>query len=132
MLAPMLQLLAIGCGGFLGAIARFGLSGWVQRATRSTFPWGTLAVNVVGCFALGVLMTLVEERSWAGPTARSFVAVGILGSFTTFSTFGVETFELLRSGGLVPAAGNVGGNVVVGLVAVWCGRAAVLAAGSGA
>lgn len=129
----MIQLLAIGCGGFLGAIARYGLSGWVQRATRGTFPWGTMAVNVAGCLALGVLMTLVEERSLVGPTARSFVAVGILGSFTTFSTFGVETFDLMRAGGWFPAMGNVAGNVVVGLAAVWCGRAVVLSlVGSGA
>lgn len=128
----MLQVLAIGCGGFLGAVARYGLSVWVQRSSGSTFPWGTLVVNVLGCFVLGALMTLVQERSLVGPTARAFLSIGILGSFTTFSTFGVETFELMRTGGWLGAAGNVAGNVVVGLTAVWVGRALILATGAGA
>lgn len=118
----MRELIAVGVGGFAGAIGRYLISGWVQRLTGSSFPWGTLAVNVVGCLALGMLMRFVELRGFFGPEARLFVGVGILGSLTTFSTFGYETVELMRRWEPALALGNVAVNVLVGGVAVLAGR----------
>jgi CrcB protein len=126
----MLKLLVIGLGGFLGAILRFGLSSLVQRHTRGVFPAGTLVVNVLGCFCLGALMGLIEERQLFSPSTRLFVAVGLLGSLTTFSTFGFETLELVRTGSTRLAIANVLANVSVGLGAVLLGRAAARLVGS--
>jgi len=117
----MLKLLVIGLGGFLGAVARYGLSGLVQRQTNASFPTGTLAVNALGCLVIGCLMCLVEEREFLTPTARLFLLVGLLGSFTTFSTLGYETFEFLRAGDWRMAAVNTLANVLLGFVAVMLG-----------
>jgi len=119
----MRELLAVGIGGFLGAVARYLVSGWVHRLAGAGFPWGTLTVNLAGCLALGALMRLVETRSLFGPEARLFLGVGILGSMTTFSTFGYETVELLRSSGPWPALGNAAASLVLGCAAVVAGRA---------
>lgn len=118
----MTKLLVVGLGGFLGAIARYGLSGLVHRRLGEGFPYGTLAVNVVGCLLIGVVLHLVEDRSILGPTARLFVAIGVLGGFTTFSSFGYETFELIEDRAYKLALLNVAGNMVLGLLAVWVGR----------
>ncbi len=112
-----MKLLGIAIGGGLGALARYGLSGLVQ-GHRAGFPWGTFAVNAVGCFLIGALF----ERLSAD--ARAFVVVGVLGGFTTFSAFGHETVELLRGGQLNLALANVAMNVAVGIGAVVLGRAA--------
>jgi CrcB protein len=116
------RILVIGAGGFVGAIARHVLAGLVQHRTGAYFPTGTLAVNVLGCAMMGALLAVIEERQVLGPDARAFLAVGILGSFTTFSTFGFETMELLRTGSTRLAAVNVTANVLVGLIALWVGR----------
>jgi len=121
------KLLVIGAGGFLGAVARYALAGIVQRRAGALFPAGTLVVNAVGCLLLGALFAVVESRPALGPQARAFLAVGILGSFTTFSTFGYETLELVRVGAPRLALGNVAANVVIGLAALWVGRVAVRA-----
>jgi CrcB protein len=125
----MLKLLLVGAGSFLGGIARYALSGLVQRWAGAGFPWGTLAVNVTGCFAIGAVLHLVEDRAMLGPDARVFLVVGILGGFTTFSAFGWETFELLRANQPGLALINAAGSVTAGLAAVWLGRAALRAAG---
>jgi CrcB protein len=119
----MLQVLVIGFGGFLGTIARFGLSGFVQKLVGGSFPLGTLAVNILGCLVIGILMYLIEDRSMFGPTARLFLTMGLLGGFTTFSSFGCETLDLLRDGDYRSAVINVGASVFLGLGAVWAGRA---------
>ncbi len=121
----MLNLLSVGIGGFLGAIARYGLSGLVHRYSEGEFPYGTLVVNVLGCLAIGVLMSLVEDRQLFRPEMRSFLMIGLLGSFTTFSTLGYETFELLRASEFQFAFLNVAANVVLGITAVALGRMAV-------
>jgi CrcB protein len=113
--------LAVGIGGCLGSIARYWLSGAVYRYSGGGFPYGTLAVNVLGCFLLGGIMGLVEYRQLFGPNVRLFLTIGILGGFTTFSTFGFETFALLRDHQYLAALGNVAGNVIVGLAAVLAG-----------
>ena len=121
----MNHLLVVGLGGFLGAIARYTLSGLVQERFQGQFPVGTLLVNVLGCLAIGALMTLVEDRHLFGPEMRLFLMIGFLGSMTTFSTFGYETVEFLRSGQIVWAFTIVAAQVVLGLGAVILGRAAV-------
>lgn len=119
--------LAIGIGGFIGAILRYLLSGWVQDWSRSLdFPYGTLAVNLLGCFVIGILSYWGEQHNLFSPNARLFVFIGILGAFTTFSTFGNETVNLLRARDELLALLNVGAHVLLGLLAVWLGR--VLAA----
>jgi len=118
------QSLLVGAGGFVGAALRFGVSGGVQRlAGFSSFPYGTLAVNVLGCLAIGLLSGLAESRQVLTPEARLLILIGLLGSFTTFSTFGYETLTLLRDGVLLRAAANVALQVGLGLGAAWAGLA---------
>ncbi|HLG59654.1 MAG TPA: fluoride efflux transporter CrcB [Vicinamibacterales bacterium] len=116
-----MQLLAIGIGGALGAIARYVLGGAVHRLTPGFFPYGTFVVNVVGCLAFGVIVGLAESRLTVGPVARAFLLIGVLGGFTTFSSFTFETFELLRDGQVMHAAANVAGQVLLGFMALWAG-----------
>lgn len=119
----VIRLCSIGMGGFLGAVLRYLVSGWVQNRSGSiVFPFGTAAVNLLGCFIIGVLTLLVETRSYLSVEARAFLLIGLLGSFTTFSTFGSETLGLIRSGKIDLAALYAGGQVVIGVVMVWLGR----------
>jgi CrcB protein len=117
----MSHFIAVGIGGCLGAIARYWLAGLVQRSSNGEFPFGTLAVNVLGCLVLGYVIGLVEYRQLFGPNMRLFLTVGVLGGFTTFSTFGYETFALLRDNEHWLALANVAANTVVGVVAVVIG-----------
>lgn len=118
----LVNALAVGSGGFLGALARYGMSGWVQRlAPMSTFPYGTLAVNLAGCFGIGVLAGLAEARQLFGPEVRAFALIGLLGGFTTFSTFGYETWAMVREADYLRAAANVGGHVLFGVLLVGMG-----------
>ena len=119
----MKELLVVGVGGFVGAIARYGISGLVHRFYGGPFPLGTLAVNVLGCFVLGGLMTLVEDRQLLAPTTRLFLTIGLLGSLTTFSTLGYETVALLRDAEIRLAAMSFFANGLLGLAAVFLGRA---------
>jgi len=118
------NLVYIGVGGFLGAIARHWLAGRAQELSGSIgFPYGTLAVNLAGCFVLGVLSYLIDARGLFNPETRALLVVGLLGAFTTFSTFSSETLNLLTSGESMRALANVGVSVVLGVGAVWLGRA---------
>jgi CrcB protein len=120
----MSKLLLIGSGGFLGSVVRYLVSGWVQRLTGSAeFPYGTLAVNVLGCLVIGALSWLADLRGVFTPEARAFVFVGVLGGFTTFSTFGNESMALFRDGENLRGALYVGAHILFGLGAVWAGRA---------
>jgi len=113
----------VGFGGFIGSILRYLASGYVQQSTKSIdFPYGTLAVNVIGCFVIGFLAQLAEGRGAFTSESRLFVFVGILGGFTTFSSFGNETLNLARDSQMMNALANVGANVILGLFAVWLGR----------
>ena len=119
----MTNLLLVGLGGFIGSILRYLLSGYVQGSSRSVdFPFGTLAVNLIGCFVIGFLAQLAEGRGLFTSQARTFIFVGILGGFTTFSSFGNETINLARDSQFVNALANIGANVILGLLAVWLGR----------
>jgi fluoride exporter len=118
-----LTVLFVGIGGFLGSIFRYLLGGYVQQASKSVdFPYGTLAVNLLGCFVIGFLAQLAEARGVFTSQTRALVFVGVLGGFTTFSSFGNETINLVRDGQMLNALGNVGANVVLGLLMVWLGR----------
>ena len=120
----LIQAFIIGSGGFLGALARYGLSGVVHSwIPFTTFPYGTVVVNLLGCFGIGALAGLAGSRQMFGPDFRAFAMIGLLGGFTTFSTFGYETFTMLRDGDYIRAAGNVGAHVFLGLAFVWLGYA---------
>ena len=117
----------VGLGGVIGAIARYVLAVAVQSGVGGTFPVGTWAVNLIGCFCIGALLYLTEVRALLPEDARLFFGVGILGAFTTFSAYSYETFALLRMGSPLAALLNAAGSVVCGLVAVWLGDAAARA-----
>jgi len=110
-------------GAVLGAPARYFLQGKVQQLAGPGFPWGTLVVNVTGCLVIGFIATLAFERELLSREARAFLMVGFLGSYTTFSSFGWETFELARELDVVRAAANIVGSILLGLVGVWLGSA---------
>jgi CrcB protein len=110
-------------GAIVGAPLRYFLQGRVQDRFGGVFPWGTFAVNVSGCLVIGVLLTLAEERGALSREARLTLVTGFLGSYTTFSTFGWESYALAQDGDLLRAAANVILSVAVGLVAVWAGAA---------
>lgn len=117
----MRQLLAVAAGGAIGASLRWLLAGAIQRASGSAFPWGTFAVNAIGSFALGFLFVYLIERSTYGEIMRLLLTVGLLGAFTTFSTYSLESIRLLEQGALGLAAANVLGQVVLCLLLTWVG-----------
>ncbi len=114
----------VGAGGFVGTLLRYGVGGVVQRQLPlTTFPYGTAAVNLLGCLLIGALTGLIDYRQVFSPEARAFALIGLLGGFTTYSTFGYETFAMLRDAEHLRAAANVGLHVVLGLAGVWLGYA---------
>jgi CrcB protein len=119
----MLRLILIGGFGFMGTIARYAVQGGVQRLMGTTFPYGTLAVNVAGSFLVGFLATLFLERAAMNPLWRTAALIGFCGGFTTFSALTYETFELIRAGDLARGALNLAIHAVAGLAAVWAGYA---------
>jgi CrcB protein len=115
----MTNLLLVGAGGFLGAVARYLLGGWIlHHSMAAKFPWGTFAVNLLGCLVIGVLSGVAERFDTFGHGARLFLFTGLLGGFTTFSAFGLETIFLMRRGEWFFAAFYVGASVVLCLFAV--------------
>jgi len=108
-------------GGGLGASLRFALATWVDQRLPVSFPWGTLAVNAAGCFAIGLLATFADEHHVLTPGLRLFLVAGVLGGFTTFSTFGLETWQLVEDRAMLAAAANALGSVALGLLAVILG-----------
>ena len=118
----MWNLLLVGSGGAIGAMARYLVGGWVLHHTiQERLPWGTLAVNLLGCLAIGLLAGAAERFEILAPDARLFLITGVLGGFTTFSAFGYDTMYLLRRGEALVAAGYVGASVGLGIAAVWLG-----------
>ncbi len=119
----MRTLVLVGMGGFIGAILRYLLSGTVQKWSGSgSFPYGTLVVNLLGCLLIGLLSQVLESRNILSSEIRSFVFIGTLGAFTTFSTLGNETMNLLRNGETALSLLNIGTHLVIGLTAVWLGH----------
>ena len=119
------EIIIVGMGGFVGANARFGVCRLIHRYYKG--PAGTFAVNIIGCLIIGGFMYFLETRQFSSANIRLFWIVGLLGAFTTFSTFGHETFELLKDGNFWSAFLNVGANIFIGLGAVIIGRFAVKA-----
>jgi CrcB protein len=118
----LFQTLLVGIGGFIGSILRFLTVNLVYRVMAyPDFPYGTLVVNVIGCFVIGFLSALAETREAFTPELRIFLFIGILGGFTTFSSFGYDTFGLIRDGSFFYAATNIVIQVFIGLGAVWVG-----------
>ena len=122
----------IAVGSALGGVARFALSGVVAHHLGETFPWGTLIVNVSGSFAIGLFSTLTDPdgRMFVGATTRQFVMTGVLGGFTTFSSFSLQTLALAREAEWLRAAGNAMGSFALCLGAVWLGHILALAIAS--
>ena len=117
----MQRTILIGLAGLVGTLLRFWLSGSVARQYGETFPWGTAAVNLLGCFLAGVLFYVTEERFLLSPVLRTTLLIGFLGGFTTFSSYGLQTFALLRDGEFALAGLNVAVSNVLGLLMVWFG-----------
>jgi fluoride exporter len=116
------NILLVGAGGFIGSIARYLLSGWVLHHTLGgKFPWSTFVVNVLGCLLIGVLSGMIERLEWFTPQMRLLLLTGLLGGFTTFSTFGLETVFLLRRGEVLIAVAYTLSSVAVCITAVWVG-----------
>jgi CrcB protein len=116
------SVLLVALGGALGSVARFKLSGWVLQQTPGwRFPAGTLAVNLIGCFIAGLLAGMAVKQDIFTADARVFLFTGLLGGFTTFSAFGLETLLLLKRGETGVALTNVVVSVVVGLLVAWLG-----------
>ena len=119
----MLNVFIVGLGGFIGSALRYLVGGWAQGLSKSLdFPYGTLTVNLIGCFVIGFLGQLAEARGILGSETRLLVFIGLLGGFTTFSSFGNDTLNLARSGQMFNALTNIAVNVIFGLVLVWLGR----------
>jgi fluoride exporter len=114
----------IALGSALGGVARYWCSGVAARLFGETFPWGTIFVNVTGSFLIGFVATLMgpDGRIFAGSTARQFIMLGLLGGFTTFSSFSLQTLNLVQDGEMLQAGGNVIGSVLLCLLAVWLGH----------
>ncbi len=119
----MVKLLIVGTGGFFGAILRYTVAGAVHAFFGgASFPVGTMTVNIAGCLLIGFGGGLIETRQFFSPEWRSFLFIGVLGSFTTFSTFGLETFNLAKNGQWASSIGNIGLSVALGLLAVVLGN----------
>jgi fluoride exporter len=114
------ELLIVGCGGFFGAICRYLVSGWAQTFFKSPFPFGTLTVNSIGSLLLGFIAGL-SQTAIISPQLRMFIAIGLLGAFTTFSTFSYETMMLLRSQSYVEAFLNIAISLILGIILVYIG-----------
>jgi CrcB protein len=114
-----LSLALVAIGGAIGSVSRSLFSTFVLRITGSLLPVGTFAVNVVGCVAFGAIVGAAEHRFVLTPEARAFLLVGILGGFTTFSSYTFETFTLMQDGQFAAAAFNIAGQVVAGLLGFW-------------
>ena len=120
---PFFSIIYVALGGALGSVSRYLLGTWTQSISKSIdFPYGTLTVNLIGCFIIGFLSQLAESRGVFTPESRAFVFIGVLGGFTTFSSFGNDSINLLRDGETFNALANVGANVILGLALVWLGR----------
>ena len=119
----MLKTILIGLAGLSGTLLRYWLSGLIARQYGETFPWGTIAVNLIGCLLTGAIFNLTEERFLVNPTVRTVILIGLMGGFTTFSSYGLQTFTLVRDGEFGLATLNIGVSNTLGLLMVWAGYA---------
>jgi CrcB protein len=119
----MMRLVWLGVAGVCGTLARYGLSGWVQRVAGAGFPWGTLVVNLVGCFLFGLVWALAEYRLAISAELRTIVLIGFMGAFTTFSSFAFETSQLFRDSQYLMACANIAGQNILGIAGLFAGLA---------
>lgn len=117
----MNNIVAIAIGAAIGANLRYGIGLWAAQRFGTAWPYGTFIINLLGCLLIGVLLTLAANRLMLSEPVRLMLVTGLLGGFTTFSTFGYESFTLFNAGNWLAAAGYVGGSVVGGLIAVVIG-----------
>ena len=117
----MRQVLAIAAGGAVGSLLRFWMSNWVHSFADRSFPYGTLVVNVLGCLLMGFLFVLFIDRLSDNPALRAGILIGVLGGFTTFSSFSIETFNLIDQGAWAKAVANMSGSLVLCVGATWIG-----------
>ncbi len=117
----MNQVLAIAAGGAIGSVLRFLVSTWVHSFAGRAFPYGTLTVNVLGCLAMGFLFVLFVDRFSDNTVLRAGVLIGVLGGFTTFSSFSIETFNLIEQGAVFKAVLNMAGSLALCMCATWIG-----------
>lgn len=117
----MIKIMAVAVGGALGSVLRYGLSNWIHSFVGRGFPYGTLAVNILGCLAMGILFVLFVERSSESPLWRAGLIIGLLGGFTTFSAFSIETFNLLEQGAMTKAIGYMAASLILCIGATWVG-----------
>lgn len=117
----MTKILLVAVGGSIGAVTRYLASNWAAQKLGAEFPYGTLIVNIVGCFIIGLFMQLVTDRIIVNPYWRLLVTVGFVGGLTTFSSFSYETLELISEGDITLALYNLTGNLVLGFLATWIG-----------
>lgn len=117
----MNQVVAIGIGGALGSMARFGLSTWIYALLGRNFPYGTFVVNVLGCLAMGILFVLFTDRFADSSVLRAGVLIGVLGGFTTFSSFSIETFNLFEQGEAAKAGLYILGSLALCVTSTWLG-----------
>lgn len=120
----MNKYLVVGIGGFIGAIARFWLGGYISNKLGTRFPYGTFVINVSGSFFIGFVLTLLAERTHWSPNWRYLIPIGFIGAYTTFSTFEYETFRGIQDGEFLIASLYVVLSMFVGFVAVWLGAIA--------
>lgn len=120
----MYRTLLVALGGLVGSVARYWVAGWVQDLNGTQFPVGTLAVNVLGSFVLGLVVTLSLERGLIAADLRFLLGVGFCGGFTTMSTFSYETMALLRDGSTTASLGNIAVTLLACLTSVWLGSLA--------
>ena len=118
-----MELLSIAAGGALGAVSRFCLGNLISRIIGSALPYGTFVINIVGCFFMGLIMTMIIERGMLSAAWRLLLCVGFLGGFTTFSSFGYETLMLLQEEKIFAALAYVGGSIILGLMSAALGVA---------
>ncbi len=123
-------LLLIGLGGFIGAVLRYLVSGWIQNGA-TTFPIGTMGVNVIGSFILSIILFASEYKGALSEETRIFLTIGLLGAFTTMSTFSYESFRLLESKDFLRLSFNIAGTIFLTMVAVYLGKILIIILGGG-
>jgi fluoride exporter len=114
-------ILLIGSGGFIGSIARYGLQQLIHKIVSTTFPLGILLVNLLGCFAIGLIYGMASKSGWITADWKAFLAIGICGGFTTFSSFSFDNIKLLQSGEIFQAFLYIAASLVIGLFMTWIG-----------
>ena len=120
-------ILLVGCGGFIGSVMRYLVQVFVEKGLSSTFPWGTFIANITGSFIIGIVFALAQKGNLLNAEWRMFLAVGVCGGFTTFSSFAYNNLTMLKEQAYGQFIWNVGGSLILGLLAVYLGMVAVRA-----